>query len=62
MSLTDIVNKGELLMKKMDNGYIVEYAGYDEYGTIKRRQFSAKSLRLAYLKLEEYLKFSNQAI
>ena len=59
MSLTDIVNKGELIMKKFEKGYLVEYAGYDEYGIVKRHQFTAKSLRLAYLKLEEYLKFSN---
>lgn len=59
MTLTDIINKGSLKMEKQDNLYFVEYSDYNEYGILKTMKFSAKTLRLAYLKLEEYLKFKN---
>ena len=55
MLITDVVEKGALTLKKHESGYVVEYSGYNEYGNLKTMTFEAKSLRIAYMKLEEYL-------
>ena len=55
MYVSDVVEKGAVTLKKEDDTYVIEYTNYNPTGEVSKQIFKDRDLRLAYMKLEEYL-------
>lgn len=59
MTIADLIDRGSVTFMKNEDLYSIVYYIYDKDGNSTTQKFEARNIQLAFMKLEEYLKYSS---